>query len=72
MPTWIRIKSFETFLRGLNERVLVSISFDGVFTTTARTTSFELNQPAAKGASVLLARRNFGSGSSREHRMGTG
>ena len=28
---------------------------------------FELNRPAAKGASVLLARRNFGSGSSREH-----
>ena len=28
---------------------------------------FELNQPAARGASVLLARRNFGSGSSREH-----
>ncbi len=28
---------------------------------------FELNQPSAKGASVLLARRNFGSGSSREH-----
>ena len=28
---------------------------------------FELNKPAAKGASVLLARRNFGSGSSREH-----
>lgn len=28
---------------------------------------FELNQPAAKGASILLARRNFGSGSSREH-----
>lgn len=29
--------------------------------------AFELNQPEAKGASVLLTRRNFGSGSSREH-----
>ena len=28
---------------------------------------FELNQPHASGASILLARRNFGSGSSREH-----
>ncbi len=28
---------------------------------------FELNGSAADGASVLLARRNFGSGSSREH-----
>ncbi len=28
---------------------------------------FELNQPAAQGASILLAGRNFGSGSSREH-----
>lgn len=28
---------------------------------------FELNQPHASSASILLARRNFGSGSSREH-----
>ncbi|WP_182869020.1 3-isopropylmalate dehydratase small subunit [Stieleria mannarensis] len=28
---------------------------------------FELNQPAVNGASILVARRNFGSGSSREH-----
>ena len=28
---------------------------------------FELNRPAAQGASIFLARRNFGSGSSREH-----
>lgn len=28
---------------------------------------FELNQPQVRGASILVARRNFGSGSSREH-----
>lgn len=28
---------------------------------------FELNRPEASGASILLARQNFGSGSSREH-----
>jgi 3-isopropylmalate/(R)-2-methylmalate dehydratase small subunit len=34
---------------------------------TTPDTSFELNQPAVSGASVLVTRRNFGSGSSREH-----
>ena len=28
---------------------------------------FELNRPEARGATILISRRNFGSGSSREH-----
>ncbi len=35
--------------------------------TGANDPDFELNRPEAQGASILLARRNFGSGSSREH-----
>ncbi|WP_146599806.1 3-isopropylmalate dehydratase small subunit [Novipirellula aureliae] len=34
---------------------------------TTENPEFELNQPAVKGASILIARQNFGSGSSREH-----
>ena len=30
-------------------------------------TDFELNQPRFQGASILVARQNFGNGSSREH-----
>ncbi|MFK8111916.1 MAG: 3-isopropylmalate dehydratase small subunit [Rubripirellula sp.] len=34
---------------------------------TTPNTEFELNQPEVKGASILVAGQNFGSGSSREH-----
>jgi 3-isopropylmalate/(R)-2-methylmalate dehydratase small subunit len=34
---------------------------------TTANPEFELNRPAVKGASILVARKNFGSGSSREH-----
>ncbi len=34
---------------------------------TTENPEFELNQPAVQGASILVARQNFGSGSSREH-----
>ncbi len=42
--------------------------FDWRFSEDGRDNpAFELNQPAFKNASILVARRNFGSGSSREH-----
>jgi len=40
---------------------------DGLFADWRRDPSFVLNQPEFKGASILVAGPNFGTGSSREH-----
>ena len=49
---------------GFGEYLFYDWRFDEAGNTKA---DFELNQPRFQGASILVARQNFGNGSSREH-----
>ncbi len=49
---------------GFGEYLFYDWRFDEAGNTK---TDFELNQPRFQGASILVARQNFGNGSSREH-----
>lgn len=58
------------FLKGTNRSGFGHIAFyDWRYLEDGKTPNpeFELNQPRYQGASILLARQNFGCGSSREH-----
>ncbi|MGH9540537.1 MAG: 3-isopropylmalate dehydratase small subunit [Terriglobales bacterium] len=49
------------------KRIVRSGLGEGLFYDWRRDSRFALNQPAFRGARILLARDNFGCGSSREH-----
>lgn len=53
-----------TTREGLGENLFYDLRFDG---DGNRRPGFPLNDPSAEGAEILVAGRNFGCGSSREH-----
>lgn len=53
-----------TTREGLGENLFYDLRFDG---DGRRRAEFPLNDPSAEGAGILVAGRNFGCGSSREH-----